>query len=81
MDTPRRHAALAEAIRRIGSQQALARRINVSQPTVSEWLNMKADITADKVPDIEACTGVPAERLHAAFARLKKLRAAQNKAA
>lgn len=81
MDAPRRHTALAEAIRRAGSQQALARRIKVSQPTVSEWLNMKAEITADKVPDIEACTGVPAERLHPAFARLKKLRAQQGRAA
>lgn len=79
-DTPK-HAALAEAIRRAGGQSALARAIGVSQPTVCEWLYGKRPVIADTVPEIEALTGVPAERLHPAFARLKKLRAAQNKAA
>jgi DNA-binding transcriptional regulator YdaS (Cro superfamily) len=74
MDTRRRHPAIAEAIRRAGSQQALARKIKVSQPTVSDWLNGKAPIDPDKVPDIEATTGVRAERLHPAFARLSRLR-------
>jgi DNA-binding transcriptional regulator YdaS (Cro superfamily) len=81
MDTNRRHTALAQAIRKVGGQQELARRIKVSQPTVSDWLNGKAQITADKVPDIEALTGIRAERLHPAFARLSRLRAAANRAA
>ena len=70
-----KHPAVAEAIRIAGGQTALARRIKVSQPTVSEWLYRKLAVTADKVPDIEAETGVRAERLHPAFARLAKLRA------
>jgi DNA-binding transcriptional regulator YdaS (Cro superfamily) len=78
--TPK-HRAVAEAIRRAGGQSALAKAIGVSQPTVSEWLNGKKPVIAEKAPDIEALTGVPAERLHPAFARLKKLRAQQGRAA
>lgn len=74
---PKQHPAVAEAIRIAGSQNALARRLRVSQPTISEWLNLLTAVTPDKVPDIEAETGIPAERLHPAFARLAKLRAAR----
>lgn len=69
-----KHAAIAEAIRRAGGQTALAKAIGVSQPTISEWLHGKKPVIAEKVPEIEALTGVRAERLHPAFARLSRLR-------
>lgn len=49
--------ALAEAVRRAGSQASLAKAIGVTQQTVSNWL--KAKTAAEYVLAIERATGVP----------------------
>src|SRR5262249_14464473 len=47
-------AGLGEAIRAAGGVTELARRIGISQPSVSNWLR----VPADRVVAVEAATGV-----------------------
>ncbi len=49
-----RDTGLDEAIRAAGGVGALARKIGISQPSVSNWLR----IPAERVPAVEAATGV-----------------------
>ena len=51
-------SAIEEAVRRAGSQSALARSIGTSQATVWKWLNKGLPITPVLVLAIEAATGV-----------------------
>jgi TorA maturation chaperone TorD len=52
--TPMRDSGLDEAIRAAGGIGALARKIGISQPSVSNW----ARIPAERVLSVEAATGV-----------------------
>lgn len=49
---------IEEAVRRAGSQSALARAIGTSQATVWKWLNKDLPVTPALVLKIEATTGV-----------------------
>ena len=48
------NAGLSEAIRAVGGVTELARRIGISQPSVSNW----SRVPADRVVAVEAATGV-----------------------
>jgi TorA maturation chaperone TorD len=54
-----RNEGLAEAIRAAGSVSKLARRIDIAQPSVSNWNR----VPADRVASVEAATGVPRANL------------------
>lgn len=56
--SPDQQSAIVEAVRRAGSQSALARLIGTSQATVWKWLNKGLPITPVLVLAIEAATGV-----------------------
>ena len=49
-----RDAGLDEAVRAVGGVSELARKIGISQPSVSNWTR----VPADRVPLVEAVTGV-----------------------
>jgi DNA-binding transcriptional regulator YdaS (Cro superfamily) len=48
---------VARAIKHMGSQVALASRLGITQPTVSEWLNCQKRVPAERCPEIERATG------------------------
>jgi len=50
--------ALKEAIELIGSQSAMARLLEVSQPTVSDWVNRMMRLPAEHVLAVEGATGI-----------------------
>lgn len=50
--------ALKSAIAHLGSQPALARLCNVSQPAVSNWVNKIGRIPPEHVLKVEAATGI-----------------------
>lgn len=54
-----RDAGLEQAIERVGGVSALARRIGIAQPSVSNWDR----VPADRVLAVEAVSGVPRTRL------------------
>ncbi|SRR5579885_282943 len=54
-----RDPGLAEAFRSTGGVSELARRLGISQPSVSAWTR----VPADRVAAVEAVTGVPRRRL------------------
>src|SRR5262245_35248177 len=49
-----RDAGLDEAVRGVGGVSELARKIGISQPSVSNWTR----VPADRVPIVEAVSGV-----------------------
>lgn len=51
-------AALILAVNRMGSQAAMARLCDVSQPTVWHWLNESKQLPAEHVLKVEAATHV-----------------------
>jgi len=57
--------ALNAAIEALGSQSAMARLLEVSQPTVSDWVNRMGQMPADdgKVLKVEAATGISRHEL------------------
>ena len=57
------YAALERAIEIAGGQAALARAINVSQPTIGYWLHEKGQVPGDQAPAVAKATGVPLEEL------------------
>jgi DNA-binding transcriptional regulator YdaS (Cro superfamily) len=57
------HAALEEAVSRIGGQSALARLCDRSQATVWNWLNVAKQIPAEFVLRVEAETGISRHHL------------------
>ena len=54
-----RNSGLDEAIRAAGGVGALARKIGISQPSVSNWSN----VPAERVLSVEAATGRPGAAL------------------
>lgn len=54
--------ALYEAIRKAGSQAALAAALGVKPPSVVCWINAQR-VPEDRCPEIERLFGVPCERL------------------
>lgn len=58
MDSLTRFEALKLAVEKIGTQQAFADLLGVSQPRVWRWLNQSKQLPAEYVLDIEAATGV-----------------------
>jgi TorA maturation chaperone TorD len=54
-----RDSGLAEAFRSTGGASELARRLGISQPSVSTW----SRVPAERVAAVEAATGVPRHRL------------------
>src|SRR5258708_12740714 len=54
-----RDPGLSEAIQAVGGVSELARRVGVSQPSVSNW----DKVPAERVLAVEAATGVPRMRL------------------
>ena len=48
--------ALEKAIKYVGSQEALAKRINSNQQTISWWLNKSGKVPAEKAIAIETAT-------------------------
>jgi DNA-binding transcriptional regulator YdaS (Cro superfamily) len=59
MDT----SPLHEAVRIAGGQAALARKLNLKQGHVWDWLNRNSGAPLEHCPAIEAETGVPCEQL------------------
>ncbi|WP_418514783.1 YdaS family helix-turn-helix protein [Delftia sp. PS-11] len=57
------HEALVSAIRKAGSQSALARLVGKKQAHVSFWLKSGKGAPAEYCPSIEAGTGVLCEHL------------------
>lgn len=57
------HAALIEAVSRIGGQSAMARFCNRSQAAVWNWLNTTKQLPAEYVLGVEAQTGVSRHHL------------------
>ena len=55
--------SIQQAIEYLGSQSALAGKLGVTQPTVSEWLRGERQVPVDRCTDIERETGVPCEEL------------------
>ena len=49
--------SIERAIKRLGSQAALAKALGVKQPTISEWLRGDRQVPAERCPDIERATG------------------------
>ena len=49
-----RDAGLDEAVKAVGGVSELARKIGISQPSVSNWTR----VPAERVPIVEAVTGV-----------------------
>lgn len=47
---------VARAIKHVGSQVALASKLGITQPTVSEWLNCAKRVPAERCPEIERAT-------------------------
>lgn len=54
---------LKKAIKKAGTQQALADLIGVRQSHVSNWLNRNKRVPAERVLTIERATGVPRHEL------------------
>jgi TorA maturation chaperone TorD/DNA-binding transcriptional regulator YdaS (Cro superfamily) len=54
-----REVGLEEAIRAVGGVTALARKLGISQPSVSNW----SRVPADRLVDVETATGVAREEL------------------
>lgn len=54
---------LEEAIRRAGSQVALARLIGKSQPHIHKWLNSRNPLRPEHCAAIERAVGVPRRSL------------------
>ena len=54
---------LEEAIKRAGSQSALARRLKRSQPLIHKWLNSKGPLKSEHCVAIEREIGIPRQRL------------------
>lgn len=48
--------AIKRAIAHFGSQEALAKRLEVTQPTISEWLRGDRRVPAERCPQIERAT-------------------------
>ena len=63
------HKAILEAVVRAGGQTALAKQLSklrgssVNQSTVGTWIGKSFRVCPEYCRDIEAITGVPAERL------------------
>lgn len=57
--------ALLEAIEVAGGQRALAGKIGVTQPAVSNWVNRTGRAPAEQVLKIEEHTGVSRHKLRA----------------
>lgn len=52
------HAALREAVNRIGSQSATGRLLKISQAAVWEWLKKEKVLPGEHVLTVEAETGI-----------------------
>lgn len=55
--------ALAEAVRKVGSQSAFARLLNKSQPSVHQLLAEDKPLWAEHVLTVEQATGISRHRL------------------
>ena len=51
-------AAISEAVRRMGGQNAAARRLGISQTSVWRWVSKGQTVPGEHVLDIEAATGI-----------------------
>lgn len=72
MDTPPTPlASLKEAVKRIGSQSAMARLLGVTQAAVWGWLNRGTALPAEHVLAVEAATGIAKEKLRPDLYRLE----------
>ena len=56
MESNQINPLIKKAIDHVGNQTKLAQKINVSQPTVNRWLNMKFQINAISARKIEEVT-------------------------
>lgn len=61
--TPNPNQALKDAVKKVGSQSALARLLRVSQAAVWRWLTEEKPLPAEYVLTVEAETGIAKERL------------------